>query len=95
MIAEDFTFILKVGIHNIMPLRTVRIHTAPWMTAHLKDLINCCQKALAQGNQASSKFYRSRVKKESKSCRANYLILRNTRARIQDYGGSDVNIYVV
>ena len=40
---DFFTNILKAGIYTIMPLKTVRIHIndAPWMTAQLKDLINC------------------------------------------------------
>ena len=87
---DFFTNILKAGIDTIMPLKTVRIHIndAPWMTAQLKDLINCRQKALAQGNQALFKFYRNRVNKERKFCRANYY-----QSKVKEYEGTNPRLW--
>ena len=87
---DFFTNILKAGIDTIMPLKTVRIHIndAPWMTAQLKDLINCRQKALAQGNQALFKFYRNRVNTERKFCRANYY-----QSKVKEYEGTNPRLW--
>ena len=89
---DFFTCILKVGIDNIMPLRTVRIHTnnVPWMTAHLKYLVYCRQKALAQGNQQLFKFYRSRVNKERKFCRANYY-----KSKVKEYESTNPRLWCI
>ena len=71
---EFFTGIIKSGLDIIMPLKTVKIHSqdVPWMTAHLKDLMNRRQKAYTQGNRILFQFYRNRVNRERKTCRAKY-----------------------
>ena len=58
------------------------------MTAHLKDLINCHQKALAQGDQALFMFYRNHMNKERKFCRAIYY-----QSRVKEYEGTNPRLW--
>lgn len=57
-----------------MPKKTIKIHTndAPWVTGHLKALIQKRQQAFAQKRSVVFKFYRNRVNRERKRCKSNY-----------------------
>jgi hypothetical protein len=57
-----------------MPAKTIKIHTqdAPWITGHLKSLIQKRQKALSQDSLTKFRFYRNRVNRERKRCKSVY-----------------------
>ena len=71
-----------------MPVRNVLMNTrdAPWMRQHLKDLIRKRQQAF-HNNGADSfqyKFYRNRVNRERKLCRAKFYESRVAHIKKED-----------
>ena len=69
-----FTTIVSTGLDLLMPEKQVNLHCndAPWVTKVFKNLINQRQRALASGNTTLFKFYRNKVNRARKSCRARY-----------------------
>ena len=69
-----FTEIINYGLNTIMPERTVKVHVndRPWMTSHLKRLIQQRQKAFASDNKFMFKLLRNKVNRERKRCRKVY-----------------------
>ena len=57
-----------------MPERSIRIHQTdqPWMTSHLKRLIERRQKAFAAGHDLLYKLLRNKVNRERKRCQMIY-----------------------
>ena len=55
---EDY---VTIGLDNIMPIRTITVHSkdAPWMTCELKSQIRKRQLALQQGNDTLFRYYRT------------------------------------
>ena len=72
----SFHEIVHFGLDIIMPEKQIRIHPAdaPWMTQKLKSLILSRQKAFHMHGAYSRqfKYYRNRVNRERKVCRAKY-----------------------
>ena len=52
MKATYFNDIIPIGLNNLMPTKSVKLHSndAPWMTGHLKLLIRQRQEALNEKN---------------------------------------------
>jgi hypothetical protein len=65
---------VRIGLDTICPTKKVKIHRndTPWMSANLKSLIAIRQKAFANNNETLFKFYRNKVNKERKQCKAKY-----------------------
>jgi hypothetical protein len=95
---EFFNNISHLGLDTIMPAKTIKIHTqdAPWITGHLKSLIQKRQKALSQDCLNKFRFYRNRVNRERKRCKSVYYQTKVKISRIlnQRNGGRNVNKYV-
>ena len=60
-----FNDIIQIGLNTLMPTKTVKLHRndAPWMTSHLKFLIDQRQKALNEKNTHLFRFYRNKERK--------------------------------
>ena len=71
---RSLTELINIGLDNIMPLRSVKVHVKdrPWLSTHLKQLINRRQQALATGDTNLFKFLRNKVNRERKKCRRVY-----------------------
>lgn len=72
--SQFFNKLIHIGLDTIMPARTVKIHTcdAPWITGHLKSLIQKRQQAFVQNRPVLFRYYRNRVNRERKSCKSKY-----------------------
>ena len=59
---QFFNNIIHLGLDTIMPTKTIKIHTqdAPWITGHLKSLIQKRQKALSQDCLTKFRFYHNK-----------------------------------
>ena len=80
-----FLQIIQIGIDNIMPERTRKVHPkdAPWMTIKLKELIRSRQEAFhADRHGPVYRFYRNKVNKERKACKGKYYT-----SKVQDLKG--------
>ena len=68
------TEVINFGLDKIMPVHSIKIHEMdrPWVSAHLKQLIICRQKAFSSGNQPLFKILRNKVNRERKHCRMVY-----------------------
>lgn len=66
--------IVTTGLDFILPLIStmVRCSEPRWITSHLSKLIKKRQKYLNQGNLPLFKYYRNKVNRERKICRAKY-----------------------
>ena len=83
-----FEQVIHTGLNLLMPARNVPMNTrdAPWMRQHLKDLIRKRQQAF-HNNGADSvqyKFYRNRVNRERKLCRAKFYESRVAHIKKED-----------
>lgn len=83
-----FEQVIHTGLDLLMPVRNVLMNTrdAPWMRQHLKDLIRKRQQAF-HNNGADSvqyKFYRNRVNRERKLCRAKFYESRVAHIKKED-----------
>ena len=69
-----FESIIRFGMDILLPTKTIkkRLDDPPWMTQHLKSLIQQRQKALAKGHDQLFKSLRNRVNRERKQCRSKY-----------------------
>ena len=69
---------IKSGYNILMPEKHVKFHRndTPWITEKLKHLIKLRQLAFSSGNTTLFKFYRNKVNRMRKSCRAKYFALR-------------------
>ena len=69
-----FTGIITTGLNYIMPEKAVTFHRndPPWITEDFKRLIKQRQRAFSTGNSAAFKFYRNKVNKMRKACRAKF-----------------------
>ena len=65
---------VQIGLNTICPTKKVKIHRndTPWMTVNIKSLIAHRQKAFKNNNGTLFKFYRNKVNKERKQCKAKY-----------------------
>lgn len=65
---------IKTGYDILMPEKRVKYHRddSPWITNKLKQLIKLRQRAFASNNTTLFKFYRNKVNRMRKSCRADY-----------------------
>ena len=72
------TNILSIGLAHIMPETRHRVHNNdhPWINEKLRNLIKFRQQAFASGNLTLFKFYRNKVNRQRKICRANITIQR-------------------
>ncbi len=69
-----FNTMILTGLNIIMPIKSIKLHIndVPWMTGHLKGLINRRQRALKENNQIQFRFYRNRVNRERKLAKSKY-----------------------
>ena len=65
---------IKTGYDILMPEKHVKFHRNdnPWITEKLKQLIKFRQRAFSSNNTTLFKFYRNKVNRMRKSCRADY-----------------------
>ncbi len=65
---------IRAGMDIPLPTKIIkkRIDDPPWMTQHLKSLIQQRQKALAKGHDQLFKSLRKRVHRQRKQCRSKY-----------------------
>ena len=65
---------IKTGYDILMPEKHVKFHRNdnPWITEKLKQLIKFRQRAFSSNNITLFKFYRNKVNRMRKSCRADY-----------------------
>ena len=75
---DFFSRIILTGLNTIMPERAIKVHSndAPWITTDLKRLITLRQRALSSGKSDLFKFYRNKVNKTRKLCRAKFFASR-------------------
>ena len=71
---QYFEELVRLGISTIMPIKktALHVHDPPWITAEFKELIRKRQAAFCSGNTFQFKYYRNRVNRERKSCRAKF-----------------------
>ena len=71
---EMLESIVKVGMDNILPLKSKSILTndPPWINQRLKNLIHKRQRALAQDDHERFRVLRNQVNRQRKACRAKY-----------------------
>ena len=71
-----FEEVIHTGLDLLMPVSKVQLNTrdAPWMTQHLKDLIQKRQQAFHKksADSVQFKFYRNQVNRERKLCRTKF-----------------------
>lgn len=69
-----FNTIVQIGLDTICPTKKIRIHRndPPWITTKFKSLITLRQKAFTSNNETMFKFYRNKVNRERKQCKAKY-----------------------
>ena len=69
-----FTDMLSFGLYYILPEKRLFVHPNdhPWINEDLRRLIQFRQRAFFSGNDTLFKFYRNRVNRKRKTCKANY-----------------------
>ena len=75
---DFFSRIILTGLNTIMPERAIKVYSndVPWITTDLKRLITLRQRALSSGKSDLFKFYRNKVNKTRKLCRAKFFASR-------------------
>lgn len=65
---------VHTGLDAIIPVKKIILHRndLPWVTDDFKRLIRLRRKALHSGNYTSFKFYRNRINRARKLCRAEF-----------------------
>ena len=72
---QTLSDVINYWLDTIMSKRSIRVHDKdrPWIPVQLKDLIACCQQALAWGNRTLYKILRKKVNRERKRyCKTYY-----------------------
>ena len=69
-----FTDMLSFGLFYILPEKRLLVHSNdhPWINEDLRRLIQLRQRAFFFKNDTLFKFYRNRVNRKRKTCKANY-----------------------
>ena len=81
-----FESIIRIGMDILLPTKTLnkRLDDTPWMTQHLKSLIQQRQKAFAKGHDQLFKSLRNRVNRERKQCRSKYYDSKVSQLKVTD-----------
>ena len=81
-----FESIIRFGMDILLPTKTIkkRLDDPPWMTQHLKSLIQQRQKSLAKGHDQLFKSLRNRVNRERKQCRSKYYDSKVSQLKLSD-----------
>lgn len=71
---QFLTEIITSGLNYIMPEKSISLHCndPPWINEDLKRLIKQRQRAFSCGNATTFKFYRNKVNRVRKACRASF-----------------------
>ena len=85
-LAKFYLSIIRFGMDILLPTKTIkkRLDDPPWMTQHLKSLIQQRQKALAKGHDQLFKSLRNRVNRERKQCRSKYYDSKVSQLKVSD-----------